>query len=365
VIEGNSGDRAAPLPTSQRSWLVAGGTARQRMLDMDRRLRPIRLRTFLVAALALLVAGPWTGWWTLLPLLIAAAVFRLTDTQTDRASRPEYWMFGAWAAAEAIIAASVALTSDSAISLLVLLAIPVVTLSARFSTHGIWAGGAIAVALMIAVALGTDAGGVAANPPLLIAPLAIVVAGAGLSTPLMSSDVEHRDKAILDPLTNLLNRRSLEARAREIEHQSALTREPVGVVYLDLDKFKRVNDLLGHEAGDTVLVDVAYQLRKGLRAYDLIYRLGGDEFLVLVPGADLAHTCRVGHDARAIIGQAQVGPGMAVTASCGVSASAEGDPFNFATVSARADRALCEAKRGIGFACEDGAYVERFGAVAT
>jgi diguanylate cyclase (GGDEF)-like protein len=272
-------------------------------------------------------------------------------------------MFGAWAAVEAIIAASVALTGDSAISLLILLAIPAVTLSAHFSTHGIWAGGAIAVALMV-VALSTDAGSVAADPALLIAPLAVVVAGAGLSTPLMSSDVEHRDKAILDPLINLLNRRSLEAHANEIEHQSALTREPVGVVDLDLDKFKSVNDSFGYEAGDAVLADVAYQLRKGLRAYDLIYRLGGDEFLVLVPGADLAHTRRVGQDARAIISQAQVGPGMAVTASCGVSASAEGDAFNFATVSTSADQALSQAKGGDGFACEEALSVERFGAAA-
>jgi diguanylate cyclase (GGDEF)-like protein len=274
-------------------------------------------------------------------------------------------MFGAWAAVEVIIAVSVVLTGDSAISMLVLLAIPVATLSARFSMGGILAGGAIAVSLMIAVALGADAGSVVANPPLLFAPLVVVVAGAVLSTPLMSSDVEHRDKAILDPLTNLLNRRSLDARAKEIEHQSPLTREPVGVVYLDLDKFKSVNDSLGHEAGDAVLVDVACQLRKGLRAYDLIYRLGGDEFLILVPGADLAHARRVGQNARAVISQACVRPGVAVTASCGVSASAEGDPFDFATVSAHADRALCEAKRGNGFACEEGAYVERFGAVAT
>jgi diguanylate cyclase (GGDEF)-like protein len=274
-------------------------------------------------------------------------------------------MFGAWAGTEAIIAVSVALTGDSATSMMVLLTIPVATLSARFSTHGICAGGAIAVALMIAVALGTNAANVIDDPPLLIAPLAVVVAGSMLSTALMRSDVEHRDKAILDPLTNLLNRRSLDARAKEIEHQSALTREPVGVVYLDLDKFKSVNDSLGHEAGDAVLVDVAYQLRNGLRAYDLIYRLGGDEFLVLVPGADLAHARRVGEDARAIINRASVGPGVAVTASCGVSASVEGEPFDFAAVSAHADRALCEAKRGDGFACEESAYIERFGVVAS
>ena len=257
--ERNNGG-AAPLPTSQRSWLVAGGTARQRMLDLDRRLRPIRLKTLLVVAVALLAAGLWTGWWTLLPLLIAAAVFRLADTWADRASRPEYWMFGAWAAAEAAIAVSVALAGNS---MLFLLGIPVVTLGGHFSMRGIWAGGAIAVALMIAVALGTDAGGVAADPPLLIAPLAVVVAGAVLSTELMRSGVEHRDKAILDPLTSLLNFASLDARVKEIEHQSALTRGPVGVVLLDLDKFKSVNNSLGRKVGDTALADVAHQLRNG------------------------------------------------------------------------------------------------------
>lgn len=333
---------------------------------MDRRLRPIRLRAFLAAAVALLVAGPWTGWWTLFPLLLAVAVFRITDYWTERASHPEYWMFGAWAAIEAIIAMSVALTGDSAVFMLALLAIPVVTLSARFSTRGIWAGTAIAVSCVAAVAFGTDARGVIADPPLLIAPLAVVAACAMLSTALMHSDVEHRTKAVLDPLTNLLNRGSLDARATEIERQSTLTREPVGVVYLDLDKFKKVNDSYGHAAGDAVLIDVAYRLRKGLRAYDLIYRFGGDEFLILVPGADLTHACRVGRDARSIVEQASIRPGHAVTASCGVSASVEGIPFNFESVFACADRALYDAKKGDGLVCQPAARVERFGAqVAT
>ena len=166
-------------------------------------------------------------------------------------------------------------------------------------------------------------------------------------------------------LTSLLNFTSLDARVKEIEHQFSLTRGPVNVVLLDLDKFKSVNNSLGREVGDAVLADVAYQLRSGLRAYDLIYRLGADEFLVLVPGADLAHARRVGKDAQAIVSQARVGPSVAVTASCGVSASVQGDPFDFATISAHADRALCEAKRGDGFACKEGAYVERFGAIAT
>ena len=54
----------------------------------------------------------------------------------------------------------------------------------------------------------------------------------------------------------------------------------------DLDHFKGVNDALGHAVGDAVLADVAYTIRKQLRAFDLAYRLGGEEFLILIPGAD-------------------------------------------------------------------------------
>ena len=55
---------------------------------------------------------------------------------------------------------------------------------------------------------------------------------------------------------------------------------------IDIDHFKRVNDTVGHAAGDAVLRDVAYMIRKELRAFELAYRLGGEEFLVLLPGAD-------------------------------------------------------------------------------
>jgi diguanylate cyclase (GGDEF)-like protein len=343
--------------------LVENGPERERMLDMDRRLRPVRLRTFLILTVALLFAAPWAGWWTLGPLVLAGIVFRAVEGKVDQAFRPEYWMFGAWAAAEVIIAASILLTGESAISMLALLAVPVVTLSARFSSKGIWVGVALAIALILLVAVAADSHAVVDDPPLVIAPIAVVVAASMLSTALMHSDVEHRDKAVLDPLTGLLNRSSLEARAMELEHQSTMTRAPVGVVLLDLDNFKRVNDSYGHAAGDGVLVDVAYRLRKGLRSYDLIYRIGGDEILILVPGADLEHVQSVGQKARLIVQQVQAGlDGQSVTASCGVSASQAGEPFDFAAVSACADRALYAAKKSDGLVARESGRIERFGA---
>jgi diguanylate cyclase (GGDEF)-like protein len=315
------------------------------MLDMDRRLRPVRLRTFAVLAGALLASGPWVGWWTIAPLLIAAAVFRLADTRIEGTTRPEYWMFAAWAGSEAIIAVSLALTGSSAVLMLAMLSIPIVTLSARFSSRGILIGVAIALGLMIAVALGTNADAVAQNPPLLIAPLAVVVSVAMLSTALMHSDVEHRSKAVLDQLTGLLNRSALEARANELEQQSTITGEPVALLVADLDNFKRVNDAHGHASGDAVLKEVAYLVRKRLGPFDLAYRLGGDELLILVPGADLDAAQAVSEGLQEAVGSETLGGGVRVTMSCGVSASRRGETFDFDAVFRSADAALYEAKR--------------------
>jgi diguanylate cyclase (GGDEF)-like protein len=326
-----------------RSWLIRNGSDRERMLDMDRRLRPVRLRTFAVLAGALIASGPWVGWWTIAPLLVAVAIFRVADTGIEGIARPEYWMFAAWAGAEAIIAVSLALTGSSAVSMLAILSIPIVTLSARFSSRGILIGVTIALGLMIAVALGTNADSVAQNPPLLIAPMAVVVSVAMLSTALMHSDVEHRSKAVIDQLTGLLNRSALEARAHELEQQSAITGEPVALIVADLDNFKRVNDAHGHASGDAVLKEVAYLVRKRLRAFDLAYRLGGDELLILVPGADLKVAETVGESL-----QEAIAGGLQVTMSCGVSASRRGETFDFDAVFRSADAALYEAKRGGG-----------------
>src|SRR3954470_2368738 len=142
------------------SWLFRDGTDRERMLDMDRRLQPVRRSAFAVLALALLACGPWLGWWAIAPLPLGAAIFRLADARIERAKRPEYGMFAAWAVSQMIIAGSVALTGGPRTTTMAWFAIPIVTLSARFSTRGIGIGVAVTLALQTAVALGVDAGAV-------------------------------------------------------------------------------------------------------------------------------------------------------------------------------------------------------------
>jgi diguanylate cyclase (GGDEF)-like protein len=221
----------------------------------------------------------------------------------------------------------------------------VVTLSSRFSLRGVIAGVTLTLALLVTVAFTTASHAVLHSPPLLMAPLSVVIAVAMLSTALMRSDFEHRSEAVIDPLTGMLNRNALASRVAELAQQSELSGEPIGLILADLDHFKRVNDSLGHAIGDAVLKDVAYVLRKQLRAFDLAYRLGGEEFLVLLPGADSAQTEALAEQLREAVSARSVGGGVDVTISLGVSASERGHAFDYAAVFANADAALYEAKR--------------------
>jgi len=227
------------------------------MVDMDRRLRSIRIKALSVIALGLLISGPWVGYWTLLPLILAGVLFASADRLMDRISWPEYLIFAAWAGSQTVIAVSVILVNDVNSMTLAWLAIPVVTLSARFSLRGVVVGVTFTLLLVFAVPVIIDLPAVLDNPTVVIAPAALVIAVAILTTPLMRSDIEHRTEAVIDPLTGMLNRKALANRTTEFEQQSVITGDPVAVIAADLDCFKNVNDTLGHAGGDAVLKDVA------------------------------------------------------------------------------------------------------------
>jgi diguanylate cyclase (GGDEF)-like protein len=158
---------------------------------------------------------------------------------------------------------------------------------------------------------------------------------------------------VIDPLTGMLNRKALMNRVAELGPQSEVTGEPVGLILGDLDHFKQVNDSKGHAAGDAALTDIAYLLRKKLRAFDLAYRVGGEEFLVLLPGADTEESAEMAEQLRRVVAITPVGDGNRLTISFGVSASARGEGFDYQRVFAAADEALYEAKsEGRNRVCE-------------
>ena len=121
----------------------------------------------------------------------------------------------------------------------------------------------------------------------------------------------------LDPLTGASNRRAL---AQELEvalARFARTGEMYGLLAIDLDHFKSVNDTYGHAAGDKVLVDFVRILKSRLRSSDRIFRLGGEEFLVLLADVDEASLKATAKQIHTYLGEHLKGPGGAITVSIG------------------------------------------------
>jgi len=315
------------------------------MLDMEERVRPVRQRALAILAVALVAAGPWLGWWPALFLIPAALCFGAADALMPRMQRPELLMFGAWIGSGLVIGGAVALSGGPSQPTLAWLAIPVITLSSRFPMRGVVVGVIVNIVILLVVAFGVDANEIVENPVLVIAPVALLLCVAVLSTPLMRSDIQHRSDAVIDPLTGMLNRNALGTRVAELAQQSHLTGESIGIIVGDLDHFKAINDTRGHSVGDVVLKEVAYQLRKQLRAFDLAYRLGGEEFLILLPGSDLDQSAALAEQLREGIAGNDVAGGLQVTMSFGVGASLRGKPFDYPEVFKAADAALYRAKR--------------------
>jgi diguanylate cyclase (GGDEF)-like protein len=149
-----------------------------------------------------------------------------------------------------------------------------------------------------------------------------------------------RRAALTDPLTDLGNRRRLEAQVPE-GHYSLLS--------LDLDHFKEVNDTYGHSAGDTVLSMVAGAIASAIRGDDEAYRMGGEEFLVVLPGADSARAVAVAERVRQRVAELDftgLAPGGRVTLSVGTATAVDADAAGFPDLLQVADAALYQSKQG-------------------
>ena len=319
--------------------------SRERLLDMEARLGRVRRQAFAVLALALIAAGPWVGFKFLVPLFAALACFAIADRRMRRSPRPERWVAIAWSLAPLIIAVCAALTGAAESPALMWLALPVTTLGARFEPRGVRLGVAYTIVLLLLVTLGLDGATVLEKPQELIFPFALIIAMAILGGAALQSEREHRRVAVIDPLTGLLNRSAFAQRLAELQHQIDQGLESrLGFLIADIDHFKAINDAHGHPVGDAVLRDVAYAMRSELRAFDLIYRLGGEEFAILLPGADLDKTREIAERLRSAVADSSTG-GISVTMSFGAGAIG-GSAVRLAELYAQADVALYSAKRG-------------------
>ncbi len=150
-----------------------------------------------------------------------------------------------------------------------------------------------------------------------------------------------RQLAGTDELTGLCNRRAFFDRARELVALARRYEQPIAILTVDIDRFKEINDALGHAEGDRALQRLAVILRRTLRATDIAARFGGDEFVVIMP-----HTRR---DAALVVAErirravAEIREPMPLGVSIGV-AAAEGPEADLDSLLARSDRALYAAK---------------------
>ncbi|HVQ11880.1 MAG TPA: PleD family two-component system response regulator [Methyloceanibacter sp.] len=162
--------------------------------------------------------------------------------------------------------------------------------------------------------------------------------------------LEHSvEMAILDPLTGLHNRRYMASHLGTLFDDAPLRGKPLSILLIDIDHFKAVNDSHGHDAGDAVLREFAARIRRNTRGIDLACRLGGEEFVVVMPDCDLDKAYHVGERLRQCIAAAPFEVGgragtVPVTASVGVAAlEFAGDTPEL--ILKRADQALYCAKR--------------------
>jgi diguanylate cyclase (GGDEF)-like protein len=337
---------AGPAAEPDSLLAIRDDARRERLLDMEVRLRPYRFACFAILALALTSVGAEIGWWWIVPLLAALGGFAVADSFMRSSEHPALWVATAWGILPLLLGDAVVITGGAASPVLMWFALPAVTLGARFSTRGVTLGTAYILVLMLIATVGLDSATAAEHRQELIAAIALVLSTVILSGAVVESDRAHRRRSTLDPLTGLFNRNALEQRLSELDRRSTSAEEGLShsLLLCDLDHFKQVNDRLGHAAGDAVLQDVAYTMRAVLRAGDTIYRVGGEEILIVLPGAAEADAIAIAERLRRAVRDRRPA-GVQVTISVGVAVSKPG-PVDTEELVGLADAALYSAKAG-------------------
>lgn len=159
---------------------------------------------------------------------------------------------------------------------------------------------------------------------------------------LKSSQIDLQELVIHDNMTGALNRKALQDRANQEIMRYRRYQHPFSLIMFDLDYFKEVNDRYGHAAGDRLLIRMVEVVSGLLRDTDSLYRVGGEEFVVLAPDTAIDGAMRLAERVRSAVEYTDFSPVDALTISVGVSAMVEGTDFD--NLLKRADEALYRAK---------------------
>lgn len=150
-------------------------------------------------------------------------------------------------------------------------------------------------------------------------------------------------QVIIDPLTGAFNRRHMQETLTNAVERRRRYGERASLLLFDIDRFKRINDVLGHPEGDRVLTTLVALIGQRMRKVDLLFRSGGEEFVLLLTGARFADALSVAEDIRRVVQDAGLIPGRPVSISIGVVELAHEQSAT--DWLAEADAALYRAKR--------------------
>jgi diguanylate cyclase (GGDEF)-like protein len=325
------------------SWLCPTEADRARMLEAGSLVRLTRVWVSLLVAGATAAAGPWVGWWPSVFGALAALQVATLDRRVVGSHRPERYVAASFLSTAVFATLGAATSGGPQSPMLVLVALPAILMANRFRRPVVVAGLAVTAAIMLLGSVAVDPGSFADDPSLVLVSVALVIGVVVFTLSLSDTEMALREDARVDHLTGLNNRASLTTRFGELRSTARATGASIALVVYDLDRFKSVNDDLGHDRGDAVLRDTAALLRRHLRAEDLVYRLGGEEFCVVLPGLGVEEAAEVAQRQRESIEEARPG-GVAITISGGVAAVA-GRDVAWEPLFQRADAALLRAKR--------------------
>ena len=326
-------------------WLEGDSSDRARFAEMHARFGGAPLFGVLIGGTSIFAAASY-GWWLVTLPVFASAVMGGALFLHPRTRRPEVLAMVTFGLLELDLAVTVLFTGGGASPLLSLMVVPIFTQAVSFRPHVTRAWVTLSAVLTVAVIGGAtrldrDAG----VPSALlqgVSYLALLGCIALAAHYLTDAEVSSRGQAVVDELTGLFNRKALRSHFSDIRAQALLTGDPLAVVMLDLDHFKSINDSHGHPRGDVVLQRVAECLRTTLRSRDLVYRIGGEEFLVLMPGHNLAEASQAAERLRESIAADELA-GVAVRISGGLT-SAAGPGIEYDAMLRAADEALYRAK---------------------
>jgi diguanylate cyclase (GGDEF)-like protein len=325
------------------SWLCPTEADRARMLEAGTLVRAARVWVSLGVFAALLASSPWTGPWPVVFSVVSALQVATLDHRVTRSARPERFVAMSFAFTAISATAGAAVTGGAQSPLLPLVALPATLMANRFRRPVVVAGLGFSLVLMVLGTVAVDPARFAHDPAMFFVSLAMLVGVVIFTLSLSDTEMRLRADARFDHLTGLLNRAALASRFAELRSQAHATNGSIALVVYDLDRFKSVNDDLGHDRGDAVLRDTAQRLREHLRAFDLVYRLGGEEFAIVLPGVGAEEAVEIAERQRAAVEASEPG-GVAITISGGV-AAAHGTAVEWDTLFRRADAALLQAKR--------------------